>query len=114
MLTGTLPDRSNKANWLQSIEVWDDDAGAAVDLSTAADITVALRDENGSEALSAKLSAGTVTLAADNLSASFNFTRSQMQALCAKTYEVGIRVVFITDTDEQQLVLGRISILKGL
>lgn len=113
MLQGTLPPRSNKANWGETIELYDDDTNAAMDLSTAEDIIVSVRDEC-STVLSAKLSGGTVTLADDGLSASFNFTAGQMGGLCPKTYEFGIRIIFVDQDNELQLFLGYVPVLRGL
>lgn len=113
MLQGTLPPRSNLANWGDTIEIYDDDTNEPINLADAADVIVTFRD-GCAWALSARLSDGTVVLEDDGLSCSFNFTKTQMGALEPKTYEFGIRVIFTEEIDELQLFLGFIPIVKGL
>lgn len=114
-LRGPLYQVSNLETWTDTIELFDDVAGDAVDLSTAADIVVTLRDPaDGSTALTASLDGGEIVLAADDLSAVLTVPRSTMDDLAAKTYEIGLRVIWTVDTNEKQYVLGTLAVLEGL
>lgn len=115
MLRGSLGSISNKASWRDVIEIADEDDNDPVDLSAAEEIELTLRSRlTGSETVVASLTDATITLAADDLSASFAVPRSTMSGFDAGEYEVGLRIVWTDDTDESQEILGSISILEGL
>lgn len=114
-LRGPLYQVSSQETWTDTIELYDDTTGDAVDLSSASDIIVKLRDPaDGSTALTASLDGGEIVLAADDLSATLTVPRSTMDDLAAKTYEIGLRVVWTTDTNEKQYILGTLAVLEGL
>lgn len=103
---------SNRADWVDQVEVRDGDTDDLVDLS-AATIVLAVRDPSTKMVLlTAQTSNGTITI--DGLGVfGFTFTVSQMRGLDAgKRYEVGctIKIGGVT----QQFFTGSVSVLEGI
>jgi hypothetical protein len=114
MIDHTFSAVSNKQTWDERIEITDIETGEAIDLSYGVDnIIVTLRDPtSGSEVLAGDLVDGTVYLLTDDDAFAFKFTPSRMDALEAKTYEIGIRIELADET--AQLILGRVPVVQGL
>jgi hypothetical protein len=113
MIDGSLPPVSNRADWPDShaFYITDDEDGTEIDLTTATEITLQIaRDYRCSPSLSARLSQGTIEI--DGATFSPTFTASQMGALCAGTYEVGITVV--VDGKTIQLFAGSLPVIDGI
>lgn len=117
MYRGTLNPISNAATWTDELEFFDDETGEAMfeeddDDTHPDDITLKLRDkDSGSTVLSGSLSGGELAISADGI-VTFTFSASDMSGIDAKTYEVG--VLYDADDVVTQLILGEISVLKGL
>lgn len=124
MQRGTLPEVSNKASLEEQIEFLDADTSEPIDLSSCLDIVVTIAPGGSDQArtgyraagtiLTASLVSGGLTLAPDGLSATLKFSRSQMALLGPRTYEVGARLIFVDDEDEQQVLLGYLPVAEGL
>lgn len=115
MITGTLPPVSNKASWNERIEFYDDETGDLLSLSEAYEIEATIRNQQcETEVIKLTKSSGRIVVSEDSLSAEFTVTRSEMASLQPKTYEVGIRIIYSDDTDEQQIFLGYLPVLNGL
>jgi hypothetical protein len=116
MKTPTLPAISNQATWSDTVELIDKDTGDPMDLGDVTEITLKLRDkDSGSTVLSGSLTGGEIATVGDDADGTFQFTfsASTMSAICSsKTYEIGILVTTVTETD--QVVLGTIPVLEGL
>ena len=83
-------------------------------LAGALDIIVTIASDRCRDRLQGSLIGGEVVLESDFLSCTVSFTRSQMQALSPRTYEIGCRVIFAYDTDEKQMALGFLPVVEGL
>ena len=110
----SLPAASNLASWVKQIEFIDSTTSEPFDLSSALDIIVTIASDRCRDRLQGSLVGGEVVLADDNLSCTVSFTRSQMQSLSPRTYDIGGRVIFEYDVNEQQAALGHLPIVEGL
>jgi hypothetical protein len=112
MFTGTLSPVSNKADWIEEYELYDDETGEALDISTAEEITVSIRDPNSqSIELTASLSGGSITHIETGVF-EWTFTAAQMRGLCAKTYEVGMTM--LKDDVTTQILIGHVPVVDGI
>lgn len=111
MFTGTLDPVSNKADWIETFEVFDDETGDPVDLSTATEIEVEIKTR-GKDYVhqSASLTGGTVEHVETGV-IQWTFTDSQMATLCAGTYDAKVRIT--KDDIVTQLVIGSLPVLDG-
>jgi hypothetical protein len=106
---------SSLETWITTIELYDDNDNSAINLSAVEDIIVSLRDpETKKTVLTASLDTGEIVLSLDNLSAVLTVPRSRMSALDAKTYEIGLRVIWTANTNERQYILGTMAVVEGL
>lgn len=117
MLTGPLPPISNLATWRDTAELRDAETGELIDLETdIEEITVTIRDPRSeSDELAATLSGDAITVLGVGVF-EFVFTAEEMSNLDPKTYEIGCLVKF-TDAsggDTEQVILGTISVIRGL
>lgn len=112
MFTGTLPPVSNKADWIETYELYDDETGEALDISDAEEITVAIRDPaSKSVELTATLGADTIEHIETGV-IRWTFTAAQMRALCPKTYEIGMTM--LKDDVTTQILIGALPVADGI
>lgn len=112
MYLGTLPAASTKATWAEACEIIDEETDQPVDISTATEITLVVRDPKSEEiVLSGTLSGGDISLA-DTGIFQWSFTPEQMGALFARTYEVGCTIKQGGET--VQLIIGALPVLDGI
>lgn len=113
MITGALPAVSNRETLNLQIEIFDDDAGELIDLSTATEITIAIAPRGTSRApiLTATLTGGGVTNAQTG-TLDCVFSVDQMRTLCAGTYDIGGTLV--KDGETSQFMIGALPILDGI
>lgn len=118
MFRGTLDEESNKATWTDDVEVTDEE-GTLIDLTDAI-IVLEVRakrsiddyDTNITNAiLSATTTNGKITLQGTGVFR-FSFTKSEMNSLCAGTYEMGGTIERDGETD--QFLIGQVPILDGI
>lgn len=117
MKTGTLSPVSNAETWIDQLEFYDDGTGISWDVSLITEVTLKVREiESQSEVLSGSLTGGEIDLigAASAGTYRFEFTASQMAALEAKTYEVGLLATTTGPARTAQLILGYLPVLNGL
>lgn len=108
MYTGSLGTVSNREDWIQAIEVLDDD-GDPVNIA-AATIELAVRKQgDGSPSLEASVGDGIVVASPIF---TFTFDVADMRGLCPGSYDVGV-VVTIGSTSTQ-LIVGTVSIVDGV
>lgn len=115
MKNGTLEPVSNSETWTDTIELFDDATGVALNTSDITALTIKVRDQDTKETvLSGSVSGGEVVAvgAASAGTYRFTFSASAMSAVCPKTYEVGCLVTTATVT--KQVILGYLPVLEGL
>jgi hypothetical protein len=111
---GTLPATSNLASWSEQIQFLDSETSEPMSLVLALDIIVTIAAPRCHDRLVGSLVNGEVVLEPDFLSCTVSFTRSQMQSLAPRTYEIGCRVIFEDDRNEKQMALGFLPVVEGL
>ena len=112
MQTGTLPPVSNKADWIEEYELYDDETDETLDISTAEEITVSIRDpKTESVELTASLSGGAITHIETGVF-EFVFTVAQMRGLCPKIYDVGMTI--LKDDITTQILIGYLPVSDGI
>lgn len=112
MLTATLSPVSNRADWIDAYGLYDIDTEDPIDVSSATEITVSIRDASSQAIiLTATLSDGSVDHIEDGVF-QWSFSASSMRNLCAKTYEVGCTI----EIDDQtiQLLIGQLPVVDGI
>jgi hypothetical protein len=110
MYLGTLQPVSNKATWVETVEVRDDD-NEPLDI-TSATIVVAVRNKKSKRVeLTAETGNG-VTLPGDTGVFQFTFSVDQMGGLCPETYDVGVTIEI--DDVTTQLFIGTVAVLDGV
>jgi len=110
MYTETLPPRSNRATWNESVECLEDEQGTPLDISTATEILVEIAD-CGCVALSARLSSGEVTRSDTTGVFSFAFSADQMRSLAPKTYDFNCLIT--VDGETEQAIAAQLPIIDG-
>lgn len=105
-------DQSNKADWIIDISATDatpgDTFGDDIDFTGAAVLFV-VADENGCTRLSATIGAGITQPSTTVLEVAF--TETQMNALCAGSYNVGC--TYKINGITTQIFVGTVSIYNG-
>lgn len=109
MYQDTLPPVSSRATWSESIECIDDEDNTPIDISQATEIVVQISD-CGCVKLKASLSGGTIALGAIGVF-SFAFSKDQMGALCAKTYDFDCLVTMAGETE--QPIAAQLPVIEG-
>jgi len=110
MYTETLPPVSNRATFDESIQCFEDEQGAPLDISAATEIIVEIAD-CGRACLSAKLSAGQIVLGGTTGVFSFVFSAEQMGSLCPKTYDFNVLVTVNGETE--QAIAAQLPVING-
>lgn len=118
MYRGTLDEHSNKATWIEDVEVTDEE-GTLIDL-TDATIVVEVRAKRAVDDYDTNLTTAVLSATTANGKAAiqgtgvfrFTFTEPEMNALCAGTYDIGVTVTRDGVTDQQ--LIGLVPILDGV
>lgn len=112
MFIGTLPPTSNRARWVLTREVVDEDTDEVVDL-TGRTLRLEIRQQaTGSPILTATTENDAIEIR-DTGVFEVTFTRDQMATLPVGTYEVGLTIS--NDDDEtDQLFIGTLPVLDGV
>jgi hypothetical protein len=100
---GSLPAASNRADWSEVFEIYDDETGEAIDLSDAM-ISLQLRDD--CRIIDASI------LIVDLGKFEASFAKSQLYNLCAATYEVGCTLT--RDGVITQEFIGALPVMDGV
>lgn len=112
MYDAQLKPVSNRADWIETIELIDDDTGQIItDLS---DVTVKIEVRKTpcySQMLAGTSEDGHVTYPG-NGAIQWHFTRSEMAGLSAGTYEIGVTITR-DDITEQELI-GSLPVVDGV
>lgn len=112
MNTGTLPPVSSRADYIETYQILDeDDETDPVDVSTASDITIEIRNMDSHAVLyTASLANGRVTHIETGVF-QWNFPASDMQNLCEQSYEIAGRITM--DGETAQLFLMTLPVVTG-
>jgi hypothetical protein len=110
MLFATLPPQSNRADWIEAIEIRDDDDNDLIDL-TGCEIILTVKDEDGCQVLTGSTADGSIVIVSTGV-AEFSFPRSRMANLRADTYEVG--GTLSRDGDTMQFLIGQLPVVDGV
>lgn len=105
---------SNRATWSEAVEIFDDTTDAPLDISAATEIKLQVHEDDPfcrSPRLSASLTGGTITIENQTGVFTFEFSASQMNGLCPRTYKVGAIAVVAGKTI--QLLIGNLPIVEG-
>ena len=111
MFTGSLDPVSNQEDWQFSYLVWDSEADEFIDISGCT-ITITVRDqETKASVLTGSTTGGQITLPEDGVFQVL-FPESDMNGVCPKTYNVGIRIA--NDDRTVQFFIGTVPVLDGV
>lgn len=113
MFGAHLPYISNRATWLEAVELRDDETDDLIDLSGVDEITIEVMETGYYDrpVLSAKLSTGNVVILGTGVF-QFRFEVEEVGVLCHDSYDVGMTV--LEDGDTVQVLLGTVPILHGV
>lgn len=113
MLIGTLPPVSNRADWIDCIEITDSEAEAPEDAPidlTDVSVVIAIYDGDDCKVADATTDAGSVVIV-DTGVVQFTFPRATMATLCEGTYQVGATFKFGGET--VQILIGSLPVVNG-
>lgn len=110
MLTGTFPHASNKADWIESIGLYDVDTGDAIDISDATEIVLEVKKDKCSTVLSGSMTGGEIDIIETGVF-QFAFTADDMEAVDPGTYDVLCRIT--KDGTVAQLIIGKLPVVSG-
>lgn len=103
---------SNRADWIETIELIDDDTGEVITDLSGVTVKMEVRDPVSLfTRLSATTEDGHIALPGFGI-IQWHFTKTEMSALCAGTYEIGV-VVTRDDLTEQELI-GVLPVYDGV
>ena len=108
MYIGSLGTVSNRETWEQAVDVVDEN-GDDVTI-TGATITLAVRKRSSTSPEKTLSSSSGITIATPRFT--FRFEESDMDDLCAGTYDVGVTILLNGDTT--QLIVGTVTIVDGI
>jgi hypothetical protein len=107
-----FPRVSNRADWIETIELIDDDTGEVITDLTGVTVAIEVRQlPSCCRVLSGTTEDGTIAIQGNGI-IQWHFTKSQMSNLCAATYQIGITVER-DDITEQELI-GSLPIVDGV
>lgn len=112
MYIGSLPQISNRATYIQDVEIVNDDTDEGFDLSHAVEIEIQISQQQPScrAELTATLTGGEIEMITPSVFR-WTFTAEQMRRLRAGTYDVGVVITFPTEI--QQLIIGTLPVREG-
>ncbi len=102
-------DVSNQADFIVDISATDE-TNTAVDF-TGAEISIAIKDDNYCQRLTASIGSG-ITLLDPPTTVELQFTADQMKGLCAGSYNIG--GLYRKNGVAVQLLIGTISVYDGV
>jgi len=112
MYDAQLKPVSNRADWLETIELIDDDTGQVITDLTGVTVRIEVRRiPCGSHTLSGSSDDGHVTFPGNGI-IQWQFTRSEMSNVSAGTYDIGVTVT-LNDFTEQELI-GSLPVVDGV
>lgn len=112
MFDATLEPVSNRADWIETIELVDDDTGEIITDLSGVSVALQVRARDCcSPILSASSDAGTITIGEGGI-IQWHFTKTQMGGLCAGVYDIGITVT--RDGITEQELIGTMPVLEGV
>lgn len=112
MYDAQLKPVSNRADWLETIELIDDDTGQVITDLTGVTVKIEVRKTPCySRSLAGSSDDGHVTYPGNGI-IQWHFTRSEMSNLVAGTYEIGVTVT-LDDFTEQELI-GSLPVVDGV
>lgn len=106
----TFPPATSSADWAASVEIIDDSTNAPLDL-TGYSASLAVRDHDRNEVLSASTADGTITNPTTGV-LSWTFAASQLSGLDVPlTYNVGLTITDANGTT--QIFVGKLPFIDG-
>lgn len=110
MFTGQVDQISNQATWIsETFEVYDDADGTTTDLTTATEIEVFVKDQNGCNILTGSVTDGTVLVPGPGFY--WRFEDTDLSVLCNGTYRCGVKITINGATIDE--ILGTIAVIEG-
>lgn len=112
MYIATLPPVSNRATWIEAVELTDQETGDLIDLTDCSiEVQVRTQDDSQTTVLSASTDDGDVTIV-DTGVFQFEFSATEMAALAPDSYDIG--AIITRDGETAQIVIGTIPVLEGV
>jgi hypothetical protein len=112
MYIGSLDAASNRAVWTRTIILVDSVTTELIDI-TGCLITMSVRNQDSKyQVLSATVGSGIAFTS--NTAFTFSFSKDQMHALFAGTYDVGIIIADASNLGTEQLFAGSVPIVDGI
>lgn len=112
MYDAQLKPVSNRADWLETIELINDDDGQVITDLTGVTVNIEVRQMPGCyRTLTGSSDDGHVTFPGNGV-IQWQFSRSEMSTLTAGTYEIGLTVT-LNDFTEQELI-GSLPVVDGV
>lgn len=111
MYNVTFDPISNRADWIETFELINDDTGEAITDLDDVDVKIEVRGRDYCRVLTGSKDDGTITELGGGVM-QWHFTATQMRSLCYGTYEVGL-IITRDDITEQELI-GVLPVVDGV
>lgn len=113
MYIGSLPPVSNRADWIDTVEVIDEEAESGEEMIDLAgcDIVLSITDGDDVERAAASTEDGTI-LIADIGVFQFTIPRATMTNLIPGAYQAGVTIA--RDGETSQAIIGTVNVLDGI
>jgi hypothetical protein len=111
MYQGTFDPISNRADWIGTLQLVNDDTGEVITDLSGVGLTLEVRKDRCRPVLTATIDNGKV----ENLGAGvlqWRFTAAEMGAMCPDSYEIGITMT--RDGITEQELIGVLPIIDGV
>lgn len=111
MYDAQLKPVSNRADWIETIELVDDDTEQLITNLTGVTLKLEVRDRDRRRCMTATTEDGHIDFVGYGV-IRWQFTKEEMSQLCAGTYEIGITVT--RDGITEQELIGSLPVLDGV
>lgn len=112
MIGAILQPQSNRADWVEFVEITDQETGEPIDLTDCSiEVQVRYQNSGASTVLSGDTDGGEVTIL-DTGVFQIEFPASQMASINPDTYDVG--AIIERDGETAQILIGTIPIIEGV
>ena len=112
MFIGTLSPVSNRADWIDTFQLLDEETNEPIDTSDATAIIIEVRaPSTRCVVLTGSLSSGEIERV-ETGTFQWHFTADRMRLLCPQDYEIGCTIV--KDGITVQLLIGTLPVMDGV
>lgn len=112
MYDATLKPVSNRADWIGTFEMVDDDTDQVITDLSDISLTIEVRKRGDCRPVLVATNENGRIIDAGNGILQWRFTRTEMTAICPGSYEIGVTISRDDETDQK--LIGTVPIIDGI